>query len=288
MMMALFGQNPVLIAGFDILFIGKKGFSSLARARTFKVRTKGSKDPWITLDVSKLRSKKAKEQALYKQLQKLSFHRDVEKKPKKPKAPKKKAKKELKTDDIKFRLTKSIDKVITNKKDEKLSIRKLIYEMPEAINFVKGRDFSPMNMQRYLNAVKKEFKAIRKKYGQTQYFIRLHHQYKNLPSNMTIDPEEKGFGGYALHRQEFRSDEAVNTQFDLVLGRDYPESFSKYLRFASTSTNFDFIGFMVEVTIKNLGASRTYKRSKRPVRVEENPKNRKKRGKKGTKLARSA
>lgn len=290
-------QNPVLIAGFDILFLGKKGFSSLANALTIKVRPKGDKNaPWITINVSRKKSEAQKRKALDKVLQKESFSRDAE--PEKKKRIKKE-KKELAADEIQFDLVKSTSKMITDKRGHKLEILKLVYEVPKAINFVQGRDFKFTSMQLYINAVKREFKKIQKQYGKTSYFVRLHHQYKGLPSNFQIDPEEKGFGGYALHRQEFHSEAAINEQFDGILPTFYPESFSRYLRFASDQTNFDFIGFMVEVTLeraripfrepdRRIVVERAKTKKSFTVTVAKKPKKRKKSNGKGrTKLARS-
>lgn len=279
--------NPVLIAGFDILFVGKRGFSSLARAQKIMVRPKGKKRPWLIIDVAKFRKKKDKERALYKVLQKESFAKDLEKKPRRAK---KKSKVELKTEEIQFKLVKTTDKIITDKRGHQLEIRKLHYEVPRALNFVKGKDYDVLTVQRYLNAVKREFRRIQKKYGKTSYFVRLHHQYKGLPSNVQIDPDEKGFGGFALHRQVFKNDREINDQFDQVLSREYPESFTRYLRFSSTSTNFDFIGFMVEVTVEDLGSVLGKRRapSRFKVTIQKKPKKKlKKRGKTSTKLARS-
>lgn len=239
----------MVIAGFDILFLGKKGFSTLARAREILVRPKGRKDiPWHRLDVSKKRKKAEKEEILYRYLQKISSTKDKEKelsKKRKRKAPEKE-----KTVKIDFKLTDQVDKVITTGEGKKVEIRKLYFEVPKAIRFVKGDKYEPVTVQQYINAVKNEFKKVRKKYGKTQYFIRLQHQYKGLPSNIQIDPDHKGFRGFALRRQEFKNDSDINDQFDEVLSRNYPLSFSHYLRFASDSTTFDFVGFMVEVFLE--------------------------------------
>jgi hypothetical protein len=286
------GQLNPVIAGFDILYLGKKGFTTLARATRAKIRSKGKRGKWIELKFTKRHKRKAqKEFALYNLLKKLSFARDLKKKkaakkplaklkkPTKPKAKKQKpavivppTREETKniikerapelTSRIKFRAPKIIEKVITTRDRSQISIKKYEYKLTRAINFSSGRNYEAPVVNEFIQAVKAEFKKIYKKHGRKDYLVQIHHQYKNfinyydaypedLPKGMKkSEVKDKGFGGFSLNRQEFANIPQINDQFDSILAMKYLGSFSRYLNFSNPSTEFNFSGFMIEVTTK--------------------------------------
>lgn len=287
-------RNPVLIAGFDVLFLGEKGFSSLANAKKILVRPKGSKKsvPWTEINVAKKRSKKTKELALSKMLMQLTRKADAElDTPKK----KKKRKKEVDVvDDIRFSITGDVVKLIRSLDGKTREIRKLYFDLPESLEFAKGKDINVMMIQSYLSSVKREIKRLFKVYGKTDYLIRITHEYKGLPSTQINDEHEKGFGGYSLHRQVFEGTDDIDDQFDMVLGMGYPESFTAYLKYASQASYFRFTGFSVEITTGIVGddgqrkdefrkAKRKAARIKVTVKKKPKKKTKKKTKKKSTK-----
>lgn len=288
--------NPV-IAGFDILYLGKSGFTTLARAKIVKVRSKGSKGPWQELRFNKRHTTKLKkENALFRLLKKLSFIRDIEaEKKKQAKATKKKKKKapikrkktkaekeapppepepkklvskkpekpkkaEAPSISVKFKKPKVTYKAITTRDGKQIFIKKYEFGVDRDVNFVEGEKFDKITAREYIAAVKQEFQKLYKEHGRTGYLVRLHHEYKNFVNYYDAYPKErpepkagekvkdKGFGGYSLNRQDFMNQAQIDDQFDNILNMKYFASFSRYLDFANPSTEFNFSGFMVEVT----------------------------------------
>lgn len=284
-----------MIAGFDILYIGAKGFTSLARAKKVLIRSRGKKGKWVTLVFTKRhRLKSQKEFALYALLKKLSYSRDL-KKPKKPKKPKQVIKTKKKREKapkgpivppepsavekliqqrapelaskIKFKKPTVTRKTIKTREGKYISIEKFDYELTKDINFSKGREYETPVVNEFIQAVKAEFRKLYKKFGRKDYLVRIHHQYKNfinyydaypqdLPKGMTKkDVEDKGFGGFSLNRQTFYNNAQIDDQFDYILAPKYLTSFSRYLNFSNPSTEFNFSGFMIEVTVSVLTES---------------------------------
>lgn len=245
-----FRLNPVLIAGYDVLYIGKKGFSSLARARKALVRQKGAAkdEPWIELDLSKVKKKVDKEKLVTNVLFKLTKRRDQEAEQVLRKE-KKKAAKVPAASQIKFQLADTAAKIIKTKDDRKYEIKKYYFETPKSYEFVQARDMNAFVINTYIQAVKKEFlKEVYSKHGKAIYLIRFYHDYDGFPSTEQSDPLDKGFHGMSINRQTMTKEDAKE-QFD-ILSETYIESFARYLQFARSDTHFRFTGFTAEVTIK--------------------------------------
>lgn len=242
--------NPVLIGGFDVIYLGRKGFSSLARATRALVRPKGAPktDPWLEIDFKKAKKKLDKDKLLTKVLYKISKKRGEEAETALREA-KKKAAKTPKSDKIKFELQNVNDKLVRTQDGQFIETRKYFFSVPKSIEFVEGRDMSIDTINTYIQAVKREFlKEVFSKYGTTHYLIRFYHDYENLESNQINDPLDRGFSGLGLNRQEMNREDAIE-QFD-ILSEIYLESFGKYLQFARGNTYVRFTGFTVEVTLK--------------------------------------
>lgn len=284
--------NPVVLSGFDILFFGTKGFSSLARAKRIKARVKGSKGTWTEVVFTKrIKTKLQKENVLFRLLQKLTYARDLAAKKKKPKKSKKVKKKKsikkrrvapkpLPTRDEQAviiqerepKLKKQIlfykpvmtPKAITTRAKKQIFIEKYEYKLKREINFSQGGEYQAGVVNQFIMAVKDEFKKLYKKYGRTGYLVRIEHSYNNMPNYYDVYPEDrpkgdagkdvpdKGFGGYSLNRQNFESLSFIDDQFNFILTTKYLTSFSRYLNFANPSTEFNFSGFMVEVTVRKI------------------------------------
>jgi len=241
--------NPVLIGGFDTLYLGRKGFSSLARANRALVRPKGARkdEPWVEISFKNIKKKADKDKKLTLTLMKMSKSRDVEAEKAVRKA-KKKAARVPRADKIKFKLEDVSDKLIRSHDGQYLNTRKYFYHTPRAIEFVEGRDMSLNVINTYIQAVKKKFLGeVYPKYGKSSYLIRFYHDYENLESNQINDPLERGFSGLGLNRQVMDKADAKE-QFD-ILSEIYLESFGKYLQFARSNTYVRFTGFTVEVAL---------------------------------------
>lgn len=253
--------NPV-IANFDVLFFGKKGFSSLARAKIIKYRPKGRKDlPWLILDVSKLRKKVDKQLVLFQALEK--YRLELEKKNRTAtKKLEKEEKQRIKTlkrsekiegkDTIKFKLIKQKDNIVTSKENKIVRYRTLTYELHKLLQFVKGTG-SPNSLQveQYLLAVGTQFKKDFKKYGKARYYLRITHRYRALKSSKQNDPKNKKFDGFSSPR--FTADKLSDIDAAIrYLIESYIPKFQKYLKFATSQTSFDFLGFTLEVTLPNI------------------------------------
>lgn len=254
-------KNPVLIAGYDVLFFGEKGFSTLSKAKRILVRKKGSKksDPWDVIDVSRRRSASTKGKSLTDYIMRETKRSDIDFKAKKRKV-KKKVKK---AKDINFREKGDEPKLIRSLDGKLREIRKIYFEPDKNIEFVKGKEFDFFAVQAYLNAVKGEVKRLFREFGPTEYLVRILHDYKGLKSTDINDPLEKGFSGYSLNRQRFDSEEDIDEQFDLILGQDYPEHFSKYMTIANANTYFTFSGFTAEMTVYVESEKEKYRRTRR-------------------------
>lgn len=276
----------MIIAGFDILLFGKKGFSSLARAKRVMVRTKGKKGQWVELVFTKKHRLKAeKEFALYKLLQKLSYARDLAAKKKKPKKAAKRKKKKpapkriIKKEEveeiieerapeiaskIKFNAPVITDKVLTTRQRKTIDIRKYEFTLKHELNFANGNEYEAPAANEFIRAVKKEFEKIYKIHGKKSYLVRLAHEYSNFvnyydaypkerpPAKDGVEATDKGFGGISINRQVYNSQAHINDQFDKFLPIFYLSSMSKYLNFSSPSTEFNFSGFMIEVTLRHI------------------------------------
>lgn len=248
----------MVIAGFDILFFGKKGFTTLAKAKRIKFRPKGDKSfPWIELDVSKLRRKADKQKLLFAALEKLRRELDKKKKQKvklEEKEDKKRIKKLLSTkevklkDQIKFNLVKDDERIVRSKSGEVVPYRIYVYELKKLLKFVDGTK-SPNTIQihQYLSAVGEVWKKIFKKHRKTHYFLRITHRYRGLKSTPQNDPKKKKFDGFAIPRTLIENQKDIDAAI-MVLSELYLPRFEKYLKFATQQTSFDFLGFVLEVS----------------------------------------
>lgn len=242
--------NPVFIGGYDVLYIGRKGFSSLAKATKALIRPKGaSKDvPWTILSFKGVRTNKGKDRRLTKTIIQLTKTRDEETE-KKVRAPKQKAKKIPRSSQIKFMNEGFTDKLIKTRDGENLTTRKYYFHTAKSYEFVEARDMSLNTIHTYVKAVKQEFlNEVFSEFGKNTYLLRLYHDYKNLESNNTIDPLNKGFSGLGLNRQEMNRED-VDEQFG-IMEEVYLDAFSKYLQYARSDTYFRFTGFTAEVVLK--------------------------------------
>lgn len=224
--MAILGtQNPVILAGFDVLLFGKRGaFSSFARAVRVLVRSKGTKEPWTELVFTKRTKTKAqKEFALYTLLKKLSAKRDLvkKKKPKKaikkkaekkkaepkPKRPKKLPKKPKPTDEeiyeelklepkgkrktkITFREPVEITKVLTTRSKKLIEIKHYDFVLNREVGFATGNTLEVGVTRDFIKAVKEEFVKLYKKHGPGDYYVRIRHDYKGMPNYYEAYPDE--------------------------------------------------------------------------------------------------
>lgn len=242
----------MLIGGFDVLYIGVKGFSTLARARKALIRPKGApKDAdWtvISFTEKKKKTKAQKEDFLTKTILKLTKQKDVEAEKVIREEKKKVAKVPEAAEKIKFIPLEVSDKVIKSHTGQRLEIRKYYFQSDKSYEFVKSRDIKLFDVNRYLKAVQREFTdEVYSKHGKASYLIRLYHDYANLPSAPEIDPMQKGFSGMGLNRQTMGKED-VKEQFE-ILNELYADNFSRYLMFARSDTYFRFTGFTAEVTL---------------------------------------
>lgn len=242
--------NPVFIGGYDVLYIGRKGFSSLAKASKALIRPKGApKDvPWTILSFKGVRTNKGKDRRLTKTIIQLTKLKDEETE-RKVRAPKEKAKKIPVASKIKFKNEGFTDKLIKTRDGENLTTRKYYFHTAKSYEFVEARDMSLNTIHTYVKAVKNEFlNEVFSQFGKNTYLLRLYHDYKNLDSNNTIDPLNKGFSGLGLNRQEMNRED-VDEQFG-IMEEVYLDAFSKYLQYARSDTYFRFTGFTAEVVLK--------------------------------------
>ena len=277
-------NNPVLIAGFDVIFFGKKGFSSLAKARRILLRPKGRKSAkWVELDVSMYRTKAEKEIVFHNLMLKMQQEIDRQKrKRKKPQKKKKAPKKRVRTKEdlelqaeiekevpppplnIQFNKPTSTDRVLNTRRGQKIFIRRYEFKIKKELNFTSGEYFDKSVADQFIQAAKEETKKLFRKYGKTEYLVTILHKYTNFVDYYEAFPEDKPrtsdgkepadktFGGFSLNRMEFPNMAVLNEQFDYTLSKRYQSSFSRYLNFANPSTEFSFSGFMVEITVRVL------------------------------------
>jgi len=257
--MIIVKSNPV-VANFDVLFFSKKGFSTLARAKKIKYRPKGKKSAWLELDVSQIRRKADKQKLLFAHLE--SYRRESEiKNKKKRKSEERVEQKRIKKlhsskevtakAKIKFRLKKIDEKIVRSKEGSDTRFQSYAFELTKLLKFVDGIE-SPNSIQieQYLLAVGEEFKKLFKKHKRAHYFLRITHRYRGLK------PLRRGrkiikFDGFAIPR--FKGDRISDIDSAImVLTEMYLPRFEKYLKFATAQTSFDFLGFVLEVSLPNI------------------------------------
>lgn len=252
--------NPV-IANYDVLFFGKKGFSSFARARKYLFRPKGDKKaPWQVVDVSKLRKKLDKQTVLFRALE--ESRRELEALDKKKIKAAEKAERErikklqstkaVKTDDeIKFRLVRDRERIVRSKEKKDVRYREYVYELKKLLRFVSGtKSPNSIQIEYFLLAVGEQFKKIFRKHGRTRYYLRITHRYRGLKARV-IRGKLRKFDGMSIPRFEAENLDDIDAAIE-VLRKEYLPAFQEYLKHANANTIFDFLGFTLEVTLPNL------------------------------------
>lgn len=250
--------NPV-IANYDVLFFGKKRFSSLAKAKKIKFRPKGVPDaPWQEIDVTKFRKKLDKQNLLFRHLEDDRRQRDIASK-KKIKAEEKAERQRVKAlhrakdvqakSEIKFRLVKTKENIVRSKEGKDVRYKSYVFELKTLLKFVSGtKPPNSIQIEQFLLAVGEQFKKVFKQHKRTSYFLRITHRYRALKDK---DNKKKTFDGYALPRYKYDSTRDIDAAIR-VLMESYLPSFEKYLKFATQNTSFDFLGFVLEVTLPNI------------------------------------
>lgn len=272
--------NPVIIAGYDVIYLGRKGFATIAKANRAMVRPKGApKDtPWKVISFGKLRKKFDKEELLSKTLKKLT-KKDDEAAEKKLREIDKVVDKAPAARNIKFKLEHVSKKLVKTQQGFYIETAKYFFNTNRAFQFVNARDMNVFTVRSYMEAVKKEFlEKVFKIHKRSDYLIRLYHDYEGLPSTPESDPLDRGFSGLGLNRQEMGRED-VDEQFR-ILDENYFEAFSRYLVFARSNTYFRFTGFTAEVTLKKFGRhdselTKRYKKGKKTKKSKKLKKNKK-------------
>jgi hypothetical protein len=220
----IFKNNPVLIAGFDVIFFGKKGFATLARARRVLVRFKGvpKTTPWNELDLSKYKTKAQKEHVFFRFLQKLTRARDrakreAERKKAKKRKPKKKIKvkrvQRLKEEERKPKRVEELDeeeipepvqklvvdfkepiiskKAITTRSGKQVFVTKYDFFLNKDIKFTEGDKYDVSAARNFIAAAKQEFIKVYKEHGHKDYLIKVFHNYNNMVDYYDAYPKER-------------------------------------------------------------------------------------------------
>lgn len=189
--------------------------------------------PVVDVDISKIRSKKYKkiaEEVKEKELKKVQ-------------------------DQLTFKLVKAENKLLKERdKDIYRHVRKLVYEVNDTLPFVLFNNDSGNKdklskdlTQLFLDQVQKEYLKIYEQYGNTEYFLRVTHRYDHYAPK-SADLRDKEFGGVALARQPIKDVRNIPFLFNILL-RQYNKWFNNYLKFANPDTSFEFLGFVLEVTL---------------------------------------
>lgn len=298
-----FRLNPAIKYQFDIARYGKRGASKIEDARSLVIRWRSrrkkheeidlsavgsAKDQLSTLrdlltsitlkevtryqfrfDISRLKSKRSKQEFEFYVLSALSDLSDREKEL----APSRSAKKAVTLEDeIRYKVTKRGPKNFKSKTQRSsLWVDKYYFELRRGILTVKDNNVDKKTVDLIFASIHTKMRILVKKYGRTLYFVRLRTGFAGRERSLLPSWEKnRDYGGFTVPRTEIKNQAGLD-DFMAVLRTIFLESLDTYVgRFVSAS--FSYEGFSCEVVIdqkkfpkrkKKVIALKTIKKKKR-------------------------